>query len=231
MKIILIVLCVVAAVLSGVIFVESALQTKDVASTKEGSALLPLDENENPCTEKNGPFAAYRPFRFQFQGDPEYLQCAWALPNDLIRFLTSLISFGVLVLGGVSLWKENKWVNLVFTILVGLISCSYFGCLILDANDVRKSQDWCETRMPGVTKENIRNGKSGGSITDGICLYTQFILMCCLDVLACIIWIILTGAMVRYIRHYLFSKKTQSAEESDPTQKESLLGSDGGFYT
>lgn len=51
-------------------------------------ALLPLDENENPCTEKNGPFASYRPFRFQFQGDPEYLQCkSLSFPFLFLNFL------------------------------------------------------------------------------------------------------------------------------------------------
>jgi len=206
-------------ILSGVIFVYSSIQAVDKSSTDHGSGMRSRTPGANPCTDTNGTFHNNRPLRFQFNGDPEFLECSWNPGNSAVRFITVFLTIGLAFLIIIGIYKKKKLFVWIFFGSSIVISLTFFGALIADSNAVRLSQAWCSDRMPGIQESDLVN--PSGSITDFRCEYDSYILLCFFDTLACALWGVLAGLSFRHIRKNMTEEKFV-----DPVlleQKEALL--------
>jgi len=172
-----------SSIAAAAVFAFSAMQYKDVTSTKAGSFI-----SGGSC--KN---VLHQPLRFRFESDPNYLFCGWTTKNEAIRICVSLASFFGTIIAIIALrrsWKALIWLYALICLVFGGL---YFWVMALDASAIRTSSTWCSDGLPGM---NYQNGKI-------VCSFTPFAITALLDAVGFICQILVVIFGIRHARRIM----------------------------
>jgi len=171
----------------GVVLGYTILQLENNQKTKLGSMIEPT----NACTQPGNLWYQHRPFRFQFKGDPQYLYCGWRSTNNYLRFLVCGIGAVIWILPIIAIFKKVRPLLWIYFALAILVSIGFSASTVLDGNDLRISNSWCNDGLQGI----VFQGSDQFS-----CAYTPYIILCLLDITAVVIWIGTTVIAFKYNR-------------------------------
>jgi len=172
------------------VFAFTCFQFKNTTSTTGGYALITAGGG-NPCD-----VVLDKPMRFKFVNDPsgQYLTCSWNTKNQLARLGFSIIAVLAVIIPIIGFKKYKRWVVIIFGLLSFLIALAYAYSFVIDVNDVRISNAWCNDGLSGITN-------TSDSSTE--CSYWPFILMGILDLVAVVLWAVAGIITIRYVRRYM----------------------------
>jgi len=129
----------------------------------------------------------YRPARYRVGTDSSYSRCSWPNRNAWAR-LTLCIAFVLVV--ALMVWGVVRRVRIILWLgvmcaLLAVFSSGYL--MYIDSDAVRKSQSWCS------------------SVSTYNCAYAPLALLCVMDAVSAVAWLLLAFATFQYNRHHLRS--------------------------
>eukprot|EP01090_Pellita_catalonica_P011562 TRINITY_DN2330_c0_g1_i2.p2 TRINITY_DN2330_c0_g1~~TRINITY_DN2330_c0_g1_i2.p2 ORF type:complete len:237 (+),score=41.41 TRINITY_DN2330_c0_g1_i2:159-869(+) len=148
---------------------------------KRGEWQIYSKNGKDPCTNSDAA-KNHLPFRFsvgllgQESGD---LGCPWPYETSIARIVgTALFFFTALFIFYFGLWQQKRYLSYMAILFLSIYGVYFFGMMAVDANDVRKSQSWCDGNLSGL---EFVDGKSP---TEVYCHYSDFVFMVLQDTAA-----------------------------------------------
>eukprot|EP01095_Lingulamoeba_sp_RSL-Kostka_P006911 TRINITY_DN2192_c0_g1_i1.p1 TRINITY_DN2192_c0_g1~~TRINITY_DN2192_c0_g1_i1.p1 ORF type:complete len:225 (-),score=61.07 TRINITY_DN2192_c0_g1_i1:253-927(-) len=185
---------------------------------------LPNDKTDKYSINcEKEPYEGHHPIRFYVDGDKEALVCPWPAVNSSARIIFPFFS-GVFFILSIyfSFYKKKKWFVWLTGAVIILTVVILFALLILDANEIRLSSNWCK--------------KNPTIFTDGIdCSYLFFISMTFVEA-ACIIIFTFIAALFfyfgfKYMEDDFTNWDLDYNDENDPYLGISGAGAGAGYLT
>jgi len=170
-----------------VIMVFTFMQFSHQTQTSLGSSLVIPDSNNDPCS-----VVKYRPLRFRFLDDDEFIYCAWNGKNQALRLMWCLLAIFIPIFCIWSLRTGRRWAIWVFAFMCLAVAGVFFYSMAIDSNDVRLSSGWCNGDPPleGITLNP----------PDIVCDYWPYITICLLDTASLLLWISVAIVSIWHVR-------------------------------
>jgi len=175
---------ILSIIIGLILFVLTCMQFSSKVETSKGNL-----SGSDPCST-----AKYRPLRFSFQGDDEYISCTWSINSNVGRFFLSLFISFFPLFGLWSVYKKKSWAVYLYGIFSVILSLALFIMMCSDANDVRLSSSWCDGGLQGLELSPSDVGIN--------CSYAPYVSTCLTEVGAMFGWIIVSVVSIRHVRKY-----------------------------
>lgn len=158
------------------------------------------DKSEIHCNAQG--WAQHRPIALKFVGDPETLKCTWNAINSVIRMCCCMAGMMLAFVPMYGVMQNRRVVIVASIALSTVVSTGYFISMMMDANDVRVSTNWC-----------LGSDSKGNWLSDVVwkpkptqpplCLNDQYDLTCICDAIGLFAW----GGMAFFL--FQFDRRSQ----------------------